>query len=183
MRHCIALSVMVLTAACAGTPAPGGPPVPDQTVRTDGSSGGSPMTMSIAHTTSPSVRTVSAPADRVWNALPAVFASLGIPIEERDVGARSLGNPALKVRRRLGDVSLNRYLDCGSTQGGQSADTYEIVMSVMTYLRPAAEGTEVTTIVEARGSPVVFSAEYVTCGTRGALEQRFFDALNQELKR
>lgn len=182
MRRLLVLSAL-LASACA-TSRPPEAPVPQETVRIPGSNGGMPATMSIQHSAAPSVRGFGRSADDVWGALPAVFAGLSIPIEERDVSARLVGNPSFKARRRLGDVPLGRYLDCGTTQGGPSADTYEIVMSVLT--RVQAVGTDsavVTTVVDGRGRPVAFSADYVSCGTRGELEKRFFDRLAVELHR
>jgi hypothetical protein len=185
MRRALVLSALAIT-ACSSKPQPDVAPLPQQTIRIPGSSGGVPTTMGITHTTTPSVRTVGASVDAVWNALPAVYTALGIPIEDRNVAARTLGNPALKLRRRLGDVALSKYLDCGNTQGGPSADTYEIVLSVDTRVRAAAGGADsavVTTIVDGRGRPVAFSADYVNCGSRGQLEKRFFDLLSVELRR
>jgi hypothetical protein len=115
--------------------------------------------------------------------LPAVYESLGIPVTDRDPAARTIGNTSYKVRRRLGDVPLSRYLDCGSTQGAPSADSYEILLSVNTRLQSAtADSTTVSITVNAMGRPVFVSAEYVRCGSVGGLEKRFFDTMNAKLR-
>ena len=183
MRRALTLSALAFT-ACSSTPQPEVSPLPQQTIRIPGSNGGVPVTMGITHSTTPAVRAFGSPADAVWNALPAVYTTLGIPIEERNVAARTLGNPALKLRRRLGDVALSKYLDCGNTQGGPSADTYEVVLSVESRVQAmGADSAVVTTIIDGRGRPVAFSADYVNCGTRGQLEKRFYDLLSLELRR
>jgi hypothetical protein len=38
----------------------------------------------------------------------------------------TMGNSSLRVRRRLGDVAISKYINCGNVQGGPSADAYEI---------------------------------------------------------
>jgi hypothetical protein len=157
--------------------------MPDQTIRIPASSGGASTTLAVAATTTSSVKTVSASADRVWSVLPAVYESLGIPVTDRDPAARTIGNTSYKVRRRLGDVALSRYLDCGSTQGAPSADSYEILLSVSTRVRPGApDSTAVSITVDAMGRPVFLSADYVRCGSMGGLEKRFFDILNAKLR-
>lgn len=183
MRRALPILALLLLPACATSSRPGeAPPLPE-TVRVPGPNGGTMAAIEIQHTTSPAARTFFRPPDEVWAALPAVYAELSIPIEERDVASRTIGNPAFRVRRRLADVPLGRYLDCGSTQGSSSADSYEILLSVETHVQPADAGAAVvTTVVEARGRPVAFSADYVTCGTRGALEKRFFEILAAHLK-
>lgn len=172
-----------LVAGCQPKAEPAVAPQPSQTIAIPGTNGGTPMTMTISRTTSPAVRVVAGSADAVWRALPTVYSVLSIPIEERNVAARTLGNPALKLRRRLGDVPLSRYLDCGSAQGGPSADTYDVLLSVETRVQAVgADSAMVTTVVDGRGRPVAFSADYVNCGSRGALEKRFFEVLGVQLR-
>jgi hypothetical protein len=132
----------------------------------------------------PSQRTVAGSAERIWNALPAVYDSLGLPITDRNVAGRSIGTSSLKIRRKLGNTPLSRYLDCGSTQGSPSADSYEVQLTVLTRLLPAGgDSTTVSTTVDALARPVFVSGEYVNCGSNRTLEKRFFDLLNAELRR
>src|SRR5687767_12543916 len=55
-----------------------------------------------------------------WSALQAAYDSVGIPVTTSNPGEGVLGNDGFKVRRRLKNVPLLRYLDCGNTQGGPS---------------------------------------------------------------
>jgi hypothetical protein len=183
MRFALLLSVAML-AGCASSPGSSGPPAPDQTVRIPSSGGGTATSLSIASSTSAAVKTLSAPLERIWNVLPAVYDSLGIPVTSRDAATHTIGNSSFKVRRRLGSVPLSRYLECGSTQGAPSADSYEILLSMTTTVQPGgADATTVTTTVDGMGRPVFVSAEYIHCGSKGGLESRFYDILNAELRR
>lgn len=183
MRRVLSLSVILLT-ACASSQGSSAPPMPEQTVRIPLSGGGTATTLAIAQSTSPSVKMVPASAKRIWSVLPAVYDSLGIPVTDRDAAVHTIGNSSFKVRRKLGDVPLSRYLDCGSTQGAPSADSYEILLSVNTrVISGTPESTTISTTVDAMGRPVFLSAEYVHCGSKGGLEKRFFDILNAELRR
>jgi hypothetical protein len=183
MRRFAVVSAVLLS-ACASSQRPASAPVPDQTLRipTNNASGGS--TITIAQAESPSQRTIAAPAAQIWNALPKVYETLGLPITDRNNETRSLGTTSFKVRRRLGNTPLSRYLDCGSTQGSPSADTYDVLLSVTTQLLPTStDTTAVSTTVSAMARPVFVSGEYVNCGSTRALEKRFFDLLSIELRR
>jgi len=182
MRRFVIVSAVLLS-ACASSKGPASAPTPDQTLRipTNNASGGSTITM--AQTESPSQRTVAAPAARIWNALPAVYETIGLPITDRNNEAHTLGTTSYKVRRKLGNTALSRYLDCGSTQGSASADSYEVLLSVTTQLLPTStDTTAVSTTVSAMARPVFVSGEYVNCGSTRALEKRFFELLNVELR-
>ena len=180
MRH-LAVASIVLLSACASS-GPSVAPRPDQTMRipTSNASGGS--TISIAQTESPSQRTIPATAARIWDAIPRVYQTLGLPITDRNPDTRTIGTTSYKVRRRLGNAPLSRYIDCGSTQGSASADSYEVLLNVTTRLAPGAgDSTAVSTTVDAMARPVFVSGEYINCGSTRALEKRFFEALNVEL--
>lgn len=183
MRRLAAIWVVLLSACASSSHGPSAAPAPDQTLRipTSNASGGS--TIVIAQTESPSQRTVAAPAARIWNALPEVYKTLGLPITDRNPAGNSMGTTSFKVRRRLGNVPLSKYLDCGSTQGSPSADSYEVLLNVTTQLAPASgDTTAVSTTVSAMARPVFVSGEYINCGSTRALEKRFFDLLNVELR-
>jgi hypothetical protein len=185
MRRLAVVSAVLLS-ACASSQqgTTSAPPPTEQTVHVATATGATGSTMSMTQGDDPSQRTVAASAARVWDALPAVYQSLGLPITDRNVQSQSIGTTSFKVRRRLGDAPLSRYLDCGDTQGSPSANSYEVVLSVNTRLAPAAgDSTNVSTTVTAQARPVFVSGEYVNCGSTRALEKRFFDILTAELRR
>jgi hypothetical protein len=183
MRLLLSLPI-VLLAACASSKGASVPPQPDQTIRIPSSSGGNATTLAIAPSNAPSTRTIRASAEKIWSVLPAVYDSLRLPVTDRDPAGRTIGTSSFKLRRALGGVRLSHYLDCGSTQGAPSADSYEILFSMTTRLdSEAADATTVTTTIDAMGRPVFVSAEYIHCGSTGGIEKRFFDILNAELLR
>jgi len=181
MRRLAVVSVVLLS-ACASS----GPSVasrPDQTLRIPSSNATGGSTITIAQTESPSQRIIPASAARIWDALPRVYQTLGLPITDRNADSRTIGTTSFKVRRRLGNVPLSRYIDCGSTQGSASADSYEVLLSLTTRLTPgASDSTEVSTTLDAMARPVFVSGEYINCGSTRALEKRFFDLLSVELR-
>jgi hypothetical protein len=178
-----AVASIVLLSACASSQGTAGAPPTEQTVHVSTATGSTGSTMSLTSGDDPSQRTIAAPVSRIWDALPAVYETLGLPITDRNVQAHSMGTTSFMVRRRLGDAPLSRYLDCGDTQGSPSANSYEVVLSVATSLTPATnDSTAVSTNVTAMARPVFVSGEYVNCGSTRALEKRFFDLLSVELR-
>lgn len=181
MRRLAAVSA-VLLAACASSQGPS-TVHPDQTVRVVSGTASSTSTMAIVQSDDPSQRIMPVSSARIWNALPAVYDSLGLPITDRNVQDRSIGTTSFKLRRKLGNAPLSRYLDCGATQGSPSADSYEVLLTVMTRLAPSGDTTAVITRVDALARPVFVSGEYVNCGSTRLLEKRFFDLLTAEVNR
>jgi hypothetical protein len=175
--------VAVLTiAGCGATATTATPPPPPTTVRVVGGVGGQGATTAVTTSASdlPTAVTYSFAVDRVWRTLPEVFDSLGIPVAHLDHNSRVIGNKDLKIRGRLGRVPLRRYLDCGSTQGGPNADTYDVWMSVLGWAQPKdARTTELALQLEAMARPVTFAGDYFKCSTTRELEK----ALNAILAR
>ncbi|MDQ3697037.1 MAG: hypothetical protein M3373_03285 [Gemmatimonadota bacterium] len=172
-------AIVLAVPACAKRHiAPGGGPTP---VTQQVISGGSTSSIGMVAGASENERTINAPPDRVWEMLPAVYEALGVSATTIVTSDRIVGNDGLRVRRRLGTTPLPRYLDCGGTSGAPNAETYDVSMSLMTQLHPAAEGrTIVVTRVEASGiSP--FGGNTVTCTSTGALERRMFTMLSERL--
>jgi hypothetical protein len=145
-----------------------------------GTSGMSEMTLS--STPNVGVFTLDATRAKVWPELLGVYNELGIELSMLDQNRGILGNPQLKVRRRLGTVPLTRYIDCGSTQGAQSAETYEVVLNIHSQLQsPSPNSTTVTTTFQSMARPVSMSSEYRTCASTGALEKRIEQLLRTRL--
>lgn len=180
-RFAASLLLSIALAACASSGAsPSGAPTME-TVRV--ASGNSMMTTTMHPTVNANGATIAFPLDQAWAALRFVYDSLGIPVATLDPASHTIGNPEMKLRRRLGDVGLSQYINCGNTQGAPSAETYEIRMSVLTQAQPAASGsTTVTTMVEARGKPITMSGEYTLCTSTGTLERRIVDFVRARLK-
>ncbi len=174
MRFLPTSALLLIAISCA--PAhPERPPV--QTVRVvDGTGGRIELTTTAG---SPALEaTVPRQADDVWDALPAIYEALGIPLTDRDRPNRTIGNAGLRARRQLGGVRLSQYLDCGRAQEGPSADTYEVQLAVQTRVEPADGGSSVIrTRVQANARSLTFSSSPVQCASTGRLEERIVERI------
>jgi hypothetical protein len=176
-----ALVCLALVSACASSGAGSEQPVTPHTTRVVTNPG---TGLTVTTTTSSATITgdVPFPLERVWAILPSVYDSLGIAPAEVNAASRAITASNLKVRRRLGTELLTRILDCGSGQGGPSAETYEIVMTVRTQLKAAgAAATTLASEIGATGKPVAFVGDYVRCTSKTTLEQKIVDAVKRKL--
>jgi hypothetical protein len=129
------------------------------------------------------VSTLAYPVDQVWRVLPGVLDSLGIPITVSDAAKHLIGNEGLNLRRRLGNTNLDRFIDCGNTQGAPSATTYDVHLAVRTTVSADPAGSTLSTTVSAMAKPVSFSGDYVRCSSTGVLESRIADGVRTRLRR
>lgn len=168
----------LLLAACSssGRNPPDAAPIPTQTVRVSGQPGlgqGVSSSVRLSAANDIAADTIGAPLDSVWRALPEVYRALVIPTNLLDTDLRQLGTSGTRVYRRLGQSPLRRLLDCGSTQIGPNADSYDILLAATTTLRRLdAATTIVTTSVQATGRPMQHGGSDVVCRTRGELERQ-----------
>ena len=127
---------------------------------------------------------VAFPLDAVWKALPAVFDTLGIPINTVDPQLKAFGNSGFRLTKRLGKTPLSQYIDCGQTQSFPSADTYEVYLVAMVQLHaPEPGATQVATSVQASAKPLTVRGDYMRCSSKGKLEERIVERLRVETKR
>lgn len=184
MRSTAILSFAVL-AACSSHAPPAASPSTGGTVRVTGgtNAGNTVSSMRTGDRNDLYVDTLWVPLDRVWRVMPAVYNALEIQITTFDAEKNTIGNAGMKVYRRLGKTPLTRYLDCGRTQIGQSAESYDIQMSVLTRLTPVDSGrTVVSTNIEAAGRPMQFAGGETQCRTKGALEGELLLVLKARLQ-
>jgi hypothetical protein len=138
------------------------------------------------HPTSETARiTVDFPMDQVWSAMKSAYDSLGVPVTSMDQASHTLGNNSMRVRRRLGDVPMSKYVNCGNVQGVQSADAYEMVGSIVTRL-DSPDGpsrTRMTTLVDFQGRPMTIASEFTRCTTTGQIEKRLSELVAAQLRR
>jgi hypothetical protein len=110
--------------------------------------------------------------------------SLKVPLGRVDPTLRVVGNESFKIRQRLGKTSLSRYFDCGSTQIGPNADSYDVMVTVLAQLESTgAESTRISTTVQAMAKPITFNQEYAQCSSKGELESKLLGFLRAELQR
>jgi len=174
-------SIALGACASAGSAVPSGGTPASQTISVVGGSGGASITTAGENTSH--VKTLPFSVDQVWRALPAVYDSLGIPVQTFDGVKRTIGNQSFAVRRRLKNVPLSRFIDCGNSQMGPSADDYDVRLTVLTDVRATDGGTIVTTSFEAMARPMNYAQEYSRCSSKGTFEQRLIDVLQARLAR
>jgi hypothetical protein len=124
------------------------------------------------------------PVGKVWHALPAAFEQLGIPITQADDATHTMANGGLKLRRQLGTTPLSRYIDCGTTQIGENADSYDVYLTFTVHVdEEPSSGLGIThTTFEAMARPIAFSRDYARCSSKGELEKRLVDAVKAQLQ-
>ncbi|MEO8335344.1 MAG: hypothetical protein ABI664_10245 [bacterium] len=173
------LGVLSLFALSACASSGGTSSRPDETVRIVGAGSSN---LKLTSNTYAHVTRIAAPVDRVWLAMPGAFEALSIPISAVDSLDHSIANDGLKLRRQLGKTPLSRFIDCGSTQIGENADSYDVHFTIRVQLKPEEGGmTKLETMFEAMAKPVSFSRDYSRCTTRGVLETRLADAVKAQL--
>jgi hypothetical protein len=117
---------------------------------------------------------IDASPDAAWDALIQVYENIGIEIGGADIRTRSLNNPEMSVRRRLGGERLSTYLSCGSSLTGALADHARIQMSILSQVTAGPNGKSVvhTTIQAVGDNPEGVSNTRVPCSSTHQLEYR-----------
>jgi hypothetical protein len=180
MRACTAFVLLAIT-ACASAGSAGPETAPKQeTVRIMGASN---TNLTVTSNAGAQVTRIEATPDRVWLALPGAYAKVGIPITEVDTVHQRIANTGMKVRRQLNGTSLSRFIECGSTQIGDNADSYDVYFTISSVVKPdpATGLTTLETMFESQAKPVSFSREYARCSTKGEMEKRIVDAVKAQL--
>jgi hypothetical protein len=177
--------LLLAVAACAGNPAPddGVETADVGTMHVGGTAGGS--NLHVRSAADANVVIIAAPKETVWPLLLAAFDSVGLTADPTLTSRKEfvISSGTLNIRRQLGKTYLSKYIDCGSTQIGASADSYQIALQVTSRLVTQPAGTTgVSTLVEAAGKPVNFSQEYQACSTTSRLETLIGDIVRSKLK-
>lgn len=117
---------------------------------------------------------LEAPPPQAFTAAVAAFASMKIPLEVRDSLGGLVGNLRLTMMRRLDDEPLSRFLNCGTTMTGPSADSYRVYSALLAIVDPLPRNRTRLRIAFAAGARDFFgpSTEPVSCGSSGILEAR-----------
>lgn len=158
-------------AGCASSTADGPSRTGTQTVRIVDGAGN--VTALTTDASSPAnMILIELPVEQAWPGLIVAYQELGLPVSELNSGTRTIA-ANVRTRGRLGNTRLSSYLDCGRTQGGPSADTYEVHLVVESRIIPFELGTSrVATLIEATARPSNFAANPVRCASTGTMESR-----------
>jgi hypothetical protein len=130
--------------------------------------------------------TMGAPLQSVWRVLPLAFDSTGLQLSLIDPKKHVMANEGFKIRQKLGKERLSEYFECGTTQVGPNADSYELYLTVYTYLEPIkgdSSRTRMTVAITGAGKPLQFSQDYSRCTSKTMLERRMLDVVATLLKK
>jgi hypothetical protein len=139
--------------------------------------------MTVVKTADAQTASLAGSVDDAWTALPQVLDSLGVRATLIDPAQHLAGVEQIKIRVNLGKTPLSRYLDCGQTQIGPNADSYEVLLTVKSRITSAAVGSQLSTIVDAVARPIAFRQNYSSCSSTGLLESRIADGVKKRLQR
>lgn len=179
MRKLLAWCVLGGAACASSTPLPETGASSQRTIQVAGVAG----KLTVLSSTRANVSKLAFTVDEVWKVLPAVLDSLGVKGGVIDAAQHVIGTENAKVRVQLGRTPLSRYLDCGATQIGQNADSYEVLLTVLAQVQAAESGSSLSITVEAAAKPIAFRQDYMRCSTKGLLESRLLDAVKKQLLR
>lgn len=123
-------------------------------------------------------------ADAVFRVMTAAYDSLGIPITGLDPAKKTIENNGVKIRNRLGKMPISTYLDCGNSQIGPNADSYDVYLNISTRVMADGGGaSKLATLLEAQARPATYNQAYSVCTTKGVLEQKLADVVQVRLRR
>ncbi|MGE0552071.1 MAG: hypothetical protein AB7R55_01450 [Gemmatimonadales bacterium] len=114
---------------------------------------------------------IPAGSTRVEEVLPGVLEGFGLEINFREPGR--IGTCYQKVRGRLGDVMLSRFVDCGETRSLPNADRYEVALTLLVTVEPDDKWSRIHIFLlgvglDGSGS----SAGRIWCFSKASLERR-----------
>ena len=126
---------------------------------------------------------VGAPAGAVWQAMPAAYASLDIPLAALDSTTMTVGNPGLALRNgRIAGRRMSQYLNCGMDPlTGAVADRADIRLSVLSHVREIDGAAVIEVQVTGSASQRGLSNTSVTCTSTGRLEEALAAAAKLQL--
>jgi hypothetical protein len=168
MRRIAVLGLVAAVGCASGSTSTTSRP---QTMRVVGQGGLAGSQVSMTASSTSSTTKLDFPLEAIWRSLAFAYDSLKIPITTIDPKRHLFGNEGMKVRQKLGNVMLSKYIDCGQAQIGPSADSYDVYMEVTTTVRSISAGqSEVSTLVTSAAKPLTFGQEYSSCQTKGTIE-------------
>lgn len=116
--------------------------------------------------------TISAPPDSTFAALKAAYQDLGIEIKTMDAADREIGNRRFTKMYDIAGVKMSKYVGCGSSETGPTADSYRITMSILSRVTPTPDGSRIDTELTAIAQDPGTSKGALSCTSLGGLEQR-----------
>jgi hypothetical protein len=171
------LPLLFLAACAAQAPTPAAPERVSTVTMTTANDG--LIEASVRSRVEPRTATVLAPLENAWAALPAAYAAVGLTgAGALDADRHIFGVGPVVLPRRLNNVPLSRFVDCGATQFVPNADSYAVRLQIVTRLTAEAAGvTRASTTVDGTARSREMSGNAITCTSTGELERRIAQAL------
>ena len=118
--------------------------------------------------------------DSAFQVLTRVYAMLELPVAPA-AGKLAIGNPEIRIRRRIGGIPMQNVLDCGDKMGLPNAETWDIHMNLLSYIEPTKTGgAQILTRIQAMGNPTdVSNRDLTPCSTKGELEKKIGDMVTK----
>lgn len=183
----VLLAAAVTAAGCASGSSGGAAPAPNVTTAPVTQRivmpAGSTLNINTVDVNAGHSQVIIGSMDAAWTALNVVYSDLKIPITTLVDAQHLIGNESFKVRRRIGEIPMQRILDCGNAQGIPNAETYDILMTVSSYLAPNPKGgLNLVTRIDATGRSPNFARENaVACHSTGTLEKDIAERVRKKL--
>jgi hypothetical protein len=188
LRHTtrVLLVAVVTAAGCASGSSGGATPTPNVTVTPVTQriiTPGSTLNINTVDVNAGYSQVIIGTMDAAWTALNVVYSDLKIPITTLVDAQHLVGNESFKVRRRVGEIPMQQILDCGNAQGIPNAETYDILMTISSYLAPNPKGgLNLITRIDATGRSPNFARENaVACHSSGTLEKDIAERVRKKL--
>jgi hypothetical protein len=171
---CVVLAACASTSSTTSTSGTMGAAVTTQTISAGGIGGTAAVTMVNDNRT---VKTdLSVPMAEAWPRLLAAYDAVGIKVSEVSEPTKTVGNPGLRARRRLGDIQLRLALNCGGDNSNPNAETYDLTLTVRSVLTPVSGGVQLDTYIRGTGvNALTNNTNYVQCYSLGLIEKRIAD--------
>jgi hypothetical protein len=180
---------LAVSFACAkGTPGPDVSAAPATThvtfgTVTSGNAYGSGMALDRSAETVGVSAAIAAPAEQVYAALVAVYRDIKVPLTDANASQHVLGNQTLKIRRSIGGVPMQNYIDCGGQPGQPNAETFDLNLNLMSFVTAGTDGgSTLTTRLSGVGSdPNHGQGNQMQCSSTGELEARIAKMVKLQL--
>lgn len=125
---------------------------------------------------------IVAPVDSVWKVLPGVFIELGVDPGTVDQQQHFIANTSFTARHRLGDANVSKYVDCGSSMSGKTADQATVTMSLVVQVVPdSGDISKLRAQFDGFATMDGAVANRIQCTSTGVLEARIARMVNDEL--
>lgn len=173
----ITSSIAALTLAGCATSSMDPNVAAERSVQIGGSGGGSSR-LSYFDDRNRKVSTVSILPDVAWVKLASIYPALSIPVTTIDSSTHAMGAVRASLMGHIGKHPMSYAVDCGqSAYGTPRSNSYHKALTALTQVKPAPDGSTITTVVSAFAQDPNQSSTSVQCSSTGALERDIAAAL------